>query len=56
MNSIPQDQSKHLPKKKGDSSLDNLRLTPSEIKSLRKHKQQVSLQARGKFKHLFQEK
>ncbi len=36
-----------------DQQPGNLRLTPSEIESLRTHKQQVSAQARGRFTHLF---
>jgi hypothetical protein len=35
---------------------DNLRLTPSEIESLRKHGEKISLQARGRFKDLFEDK
>ena len=53
MTSTPQEKSKPLPKNKEDSSSSNLRLTPSEIESLRKHKQQISRQMRGKFDHLF---
>jgi hypothetical protein len=54
-NSTQPEESKPSPKKKDDSSFSDLRLTPSEIESLRTHKKQVSAQARGKFKHLFQD-
>ncbi|HCC53413.1 MAG TPA: hypothetical protein DEQ20_00575 [Desulfobulbaceae bacterium] len=52
--SLPE-ESNPSPKKKAGSSSGNLRLTPSEIESLRTHKKQVSAQAHGKFKHLFQD-
>ncbi|MDW7758488.1 MAG: hypothetical protein SCH72_12445 [Desulfuromonadales bacterium] len=50
--SIEPESSKRSPKKKEDSSSDSLRLTPSEIESLRKHGKQVSAQLRGRFKDL----
>jgi len=53
--STPPEESTPLPKKGDDSSSSNYRLTPSEIESLRTHGKQVSAQARGKFKHLFQD-
>jgi len=53
MQSTPQEKLKPSPKKKDDSSLDNLLLTPSERESLRKDGKEASLRARGKFKHLF---
>ncbi len=35
---------------------DNLRLTPSEIESLRKHGEKISHQLRGRFKDLFEDR
>ena len=56
MGKTRQDQSTPSPKKKDGTSSDSLRLTPSEIQSLRKHKRsRVSPRAQGKFKHLFQD-
>ncbi len=51
-----QDKTDSSPKSKEDLFLDRYHLTPSEIESLRKHKKEISLQARGKFKHLFTDK
>jgi len=52
-NLMPPGMSVRSPKKKGDSSLDDLRLTPSEIKLLRKQRRLASAQMRGKFADLF---
>lgn len=53
-NSISPEEPKPSQKKKEDLFLDRYRLTPSEIESLRKRGEKISLQARGKFKHLFE--
>jgi len=51
----PPEESKLSSQEKIDLSSDNYHLTPSEIESLRTHQKQISAQARGRFKHLFQD-
>lgn len=49
----PTDES-HLHDEKEENFSDSNLLTPSEIESLRKDKQEVSRLARGRFKHLYE--
>lgn len=55
-NTTSQENSKPSLTKKLDTLRDSLRLTDSEIESLRQHKRQILTQLRGRNKDLFEEK